>query len=59
MKLGLKALLLAVAVVFFVIAALDDNFDMLAWGLAIGTAGFLVEALGMDRDLGKMGGPRS
>ncbi len=47
--MGLRALLLVVAVILFVLAALTDknNADYLAWGLACTAAGLLVESLGL------------
>ena len=51
MTLGVRALLLAAAVVLFVIAAVDDNFDLLSLGLACLAAGFLVSDMGWDRRL--------
>jgi hypothetical protein len=55
---GIRALLLAAAVVFFVIAWLGDDVDFTNWlslGLGCFAAAFLVDALGLDRRLG--GGP--
>jgi hypothetical protein len=47
--MGLKSLLLIVAVVLFVLAALTDTryADYLAWGLACTAGALLVEALGL------------
>ena len=57
MNLGLKALLLLLAMVLFIVGALsDDNKDdLLFWGLAIFAASFIVEGL----PLGGMMGNRS
>ena len=51
MTFGIRAILLAVAVVLFLIAFLsDENYaDLLALGLASFAAAFLVDALGVDR----------
>ena len=48
MRFGLRSILLAVAVLLFVVAALtDDNYaDLLAFGLAAFAASFLVDDLG-------------
>ena len=52
MRISIRTILLALAVVLFVIALLsDENYaDMLALGLASFAAAFLVDALGVDRD---------
>jgi len=57
MNLGLKALLLLLAIVLFIVGALsDDNKeDLLFWGLAVFAASFIVESL----PLGNMMGTRS
>jgi hypothetical protein len=56
---GIRALLLAVAVVFFFIAWISDSVDVLDHWIPLGllalALAFLVDALGMDRRLG--GGP--
>jgi hypothetical protein len=54
MTLGIRALLLIVAVVLFVVAALSDTNqgDLIAWGLAAFAGAFLVGDLGVDRPLG-------
>jgi hypothetical protein len=51
MRLGLRSILLLVAVILFVVAVVtDDNFgDLLALGLAAFAAAFLVD----DFDLGR------
>lgn len=45
MKLGLKALLVGLAVVLFIVSALteENRFDFLAFGLAVFAASFVVE----------------
>jgi len=57
MNLGLKALLLLLAIVLFIVGALSDDFkkDLLFWGLAIFAASFIVESL----PLGTMTGTRT
>ncbi|MFN2469374.1 MAG: hypothetical protein ABR521_14745 [Gaiellaceae bacterium] len=53
MTVGIKALLLFVAVILFVIGVfVDDPTDVWSLGLAATAAGLLVDALGMDRPLG-------
>ena len=49
MTLGLRALLLLVALILFVVAAIDDNGDWIPWCLALLTAAFLVGEAGWDR----------
>ena len=51
MAISVRGILLALAVVLFLIAWLsDDNYaDLLALGLASFAAAFLVDALGLDR----------
>ena len=57
MNFGLRALLLLVALILFVVAAIgDDERDWVAWGLAALTAAFLVGEAGWDR---RFGGRRS
>jgi len=53
MNLGIKALLLFVAAILFVITIFLEEraFDVLALGLAVTAAAFLVDALGMDRPI--------
>jgi hypothetical protein len=51
--LGVRALLLLVAVILFVVAALGDSSeDWTAWGLACLAAAFLVADAGLDRRFG-------
>ena len=50
MNIGLKGLLLVLAVVLFIVGALSDTgsdtkVDMLYWGLAVFAASFVVESL--------------
>jgi hypothetical protein len=54
MKIGLRGLLLVLATIVFVVAALnDENFtDLVAAGLAILAAAFVVEETGFGRNLG-------
>ena len=54
MNLGLKALLLLLAVVLFIVGALSDDFkkDLLFWGLAIFAASFIVESLPLGNMMG-------
>ena len=49
MNLGLRGILLAVAILLFVIAAVSETNwdDLVAWGLAATAAGLLVEELGI------------
>lgn len=58
MNLGLKAILLALAVLLFVIAVFSTSSyaDLLAWGLAATAAALLIEELGLDKQI-NMGGP--
>lgn len=60
MNLGLRAILLAVAILLFVIAVFSDSSyaDLLAWGLAATAAALLVEELGLGTRI-NMGGPRN
>ena len=48
MALGLRAILLAVAILLFVIGAFSDlhQGDFVCWGLAVAAAALLVEELG-------------
>ena len=57
MNLGLKGLLLLLAMVLFIIGALSDENqqDLLFWGLAVFAAGHIVESL----PLGNLGPNRS
>jgi hypothetical protein len=54
MNVGLRALLMLVALVFFVIAIFSDlhQGDFIAVGLACVAAAWLVGELGFDRQLG-------
>jgi len=53
MNFGLRALLLLVALILFVVAAIgDEPGDWIAWGLAALTAAFLVGEAGWDRRFG-------
>ena len=52
MAFTLRTILLALAVILFVITVFDDNFDWLAWGLAALAAAFLVAEMGWDRTFG-------
>jgi hypothetical protein len=54
MNLGLRTILLIVAVVLFVLAALTDSnsFDLLAFGLACLAGAFVVDELGVGTRLG-------
>jgi hypothetical protein len=60
MNLGLRALLLAVAIILFVIAVFSDSSyaDLLAWGLAATAAALLVEELGLGTRM-NVGGSRN
>ncbi len=60
MNLGLKAILLAVAIVFFVIGVFSTvhQGDFVCWGLAATAAALLVEELGLGTQI-NMGGPRN
>ena len=53
MNVGLRALLMLVALVFFVIAIFSDlhQGDFIAAGLALVAAAFLVTDMGWDRNL--------
>ena len=57
MNFGLKALLLLLAIVLFIVGALSDEnqTDLLFWGLAVFAAAFIVESL----PLGNMMGTRT
>ena len=52
--MGLRAILLIVAVVLFALAALTDSHyaDYLAWGLAATAGALLVESLGIAAMIG-------
>jgi hypothetical protein len=49
MNIGLRTLLLVVAVVLFVIATFSNTheLDLMAWGLAVLAAAFVVDELGI------------
>jgi len=57
MNLGLKAILLALATVLFVIGAFSDlhQGDLICWGLAAAAAGFLVAELGLETSMNLRG----
>ena len=52
--IGLRGVLLVVAVILFVIAVFSDlhQGDLIAWGLAATAAGLLVEELGINTRFG-------
>jgi predicted cobalt transporter CbtA len=54
MKIGLRQILLGIAVVLFVLAVFSDtNYaDLIAWGLAAFAAAFLVDELGVGDRFG-------
>jgi hypothetical protein len=60
MNLGLRAILLALAIVLFVIGAFSDlhQGDFICWGLAATAAALLVEELGLGTRI-NVGGPRN
>ena len=60
MNLGLRAILLGVAIVLFVIAVFSDlhQGDLIAWGLAAAAAALLVEELGLGTSF-NLGGTRN
>jgi hypothetical protein len=52
--IGLRALLLLVALILFIVAAVGDTTgDWIAWGLACLAAAFLVGEAGLDRRFGR------
>jgi hypothetical protein len=52
--IGLRALLLLVALILFIVAAVGDTTgDWIAWGLACLTGAFLVGEAGVDRRFGR------
>ena len=57
MRFGLRAILLIIAIVMFVLAVIvDENaFDLMALGLAALAGSLLVDDLGLDRALGRRG----
>jgi hypothetical protein len=54
MNIGLRGLLFLIATILFIVAALNtDNFtELVAIGLAIFAAGFVVEETGFGKNLG-------
>jgi hypothetical protein len=60
MNLGLRGILLAVAIILFVIAVFSETNwdDLVAWGLAATAAALLVEELGLGTRFG-VGGTRN
>ena len=57
MNVGIKALLLVVSALLFLIAVFVDNpTDWWSFGLLLLALAFLVETLGLDRPLGTMAG---
>lgn len=56
MNLGLKGLLLLLAIVLFIVGALSDvgdrKVDLLYWGLAVLAAAMIVESLPLARGWG-------
>jgi predicted cobalt transporter CbtA len=54
MNIGLRQILLGIAVILFVIAVFSDTSwaDLVAWGLAAFAAAFLVDELGVGNRLG-------
>ena len=60
MNLGLRAILLALAIVLFVIGVFSTvhQGDFVCWGLAATAAALLVEELGLRTQI-NMGGPRN
>ena len=59
MNVGLRAILLALAAVLFLIGVFSDlhQGDFICWGLLAATVALLVEDLGLGTNL-SMGGPR-
>jgi sorbitol-specific phosphotransferase system component IIBC len=57
MNLGLRAILLIVAIIFFIIAIFSDTHagDWLAAGLAVMAGAFVVEELGVNTRFGTRG----
>jgi len=59
MNLGLKGLLLLLAIVLFIVGALSDpgdtKQDLIYWGLAVMAAAFVVESLPLARGWGDRG----
>jgi Na+/citrate or Na+/malate symporter len=54
MTFGLRTLLLLIAVIVFIVAALSEDHqgDLIASGLAVFAAGFLISEIGWDRKYG-------
>jgi hypothetical protein len=52
--IGLRGLLLVVAIVLFIIGVFSDvhQGDLICWGLAVTAAALLVEELGLNTRLG-------
>jgi len=60
MQLGLRAILLVVAIILFIVAAItngDNSFNFLTFGLACVAAALLVEELGVG-GAGRLSGGR-
>ncbi|HVL93915.1 MAG TPA: hypothetical protein VM264_11310 [Acidimicrobiales bacterium] len=57
MRFGLRAILLIVAIVMFVLAVIVDEsaFDLVALGLALVAGSMLVGDLGLDRAMDRRG----
>lgn len=56
MSLGLRGLVLLLAVILFIVGALSDNEtkqDLLFWGLAVFAASFIVDSLPIGNMMGK------
>jgi hypothetical protein len=55
MRIGLREILLAIAIVLFIVAALSNSnpFDYLAYGLACLAGALLVGELGLAGGMGK------
>lgn len=55
MSLGLRGLLLLLAVILFIVGALSDEnqLDLLFWGLAIFAASFIVDSLPLGNMMGQ------
>lgn len=55
MNFGLKALLLLLAIVLFIVGALSEGanrVDLLYWGLAVFAASFIVESIPLGNIMG-------
>jgi len=57
MRFGLRAILLIVAIVMFILAVIVDEsaFDLVALGLALVAGSMLVGDLGLDRAMDRRG----